>query len=77
MYYSIGQYGFLQEIRRTNVAMTRARRHLAMIGDSFTLSHEPFINGMISYCHEYGEVHSAHDYINGSFCGYCIIVCCL
>ena len=54
-------------MRRTNVAMTRARRHLALIGDSSTVSREPFINGMISYCQEHGEVCSAHDYINGMF----------
>ena len=60
-----GEYGFLQEMRRTKVAMTRARRHLALIGDSLTISNEPFIKGMIAYCHEHGEVHSAHDYIYG------------
>lgn len=63
-----GEYGFLQEMRRTNVAMTRARRHLALIGDSTTIAKEPFIEGMISYCHKHGEVHSAHEYINGDTC---------
>ena len=61
-----GEYGFLQEMRRTNVAMTRARRHLALIGDSATISNEPFIKGMVAYCHEHGDVHSAHEYINGN-----------
>ena len=52
-------------MRRTNVAVTRAKKHLALIGDSSTVSKEMFIKGMIDYCHEYTEVHSAYDYING------------
>lgn len=63
--YLIGEYGFLQEMRRTNVAVTRARRHLALVGDSATVSNEPFIKGLISFCHERGEVASAYDYLNG------------
>lgn len=55
-------------MRRTNVAMTRARRHLVLIGDSTTIAKEPFVEGMISYCHKHGEVHSAHEYINGDTC---------
>ena len=47
--------GFLHEIRRSNVAITRARRHLALIGDSSTLSHEPFLKGMFDYCMKTGR----------------------
>jgi superfamily I DNA and/or RNA helicase len=36
------EIGFLAELRRTNVAFTRARRKLIVIGDSATLSAEPF-----------------------------------
>lgn len=36
------EVGFLGDIRRTNVAMTRARKTLIMIGDSATLSGHPF-----------------------------------
>ena len=64
----IGQCGFLEEVRRSNVAITRARRHLALIGDSDTLSHEPFLKGMLEHCSEKGEVWSAQDYINGNRC---------
>lgn len=46
------------------MAVTRARRHLALVGDSGTISHEPFIRGLIEYCTEYGEVHSAYEYIH-------------
>lgn len=35
-----------------------------MIGDSETISREPFIKGLIEYCTEHGEVHSAHEYIH-------------
>jgi hypothetical protein len=34
-----GDVGFLKELRRINVAITRARRQLVLVGDSTTLSH--------------------------------------
>jgi predicted DNA helicase len=37
-----GQLGFLNDLRRMNVAMTRARRHLFVVGDSATLASHPF-----------------------------------
>ena len=49
------------------MAITRARRHLALIGDSDTLNHEPFIKGLLAYCSDHGEVWSGHDYLNGQF----------
>ena len=39
---SEGQLGFLTDLRRINVAITRARRHLFVVGDSATLSGHPF-----------------------------------
>ncbi|WP_293915594.1 MULTISPECIES: AAA domain-containing protein [unclassified Sphingobacterium] len=44
-----GQIGFLNEIRRMNVAMTRARYKLVIIGDSSTIGQHPFYAGMIQY----------------------------
>ncbi len=57
----------MSEQRRTNVAVTRARRHLAVVGDSETVSHEPFLRGMIEYCHQEGEVWSAQEYCEGTW----------
>ena len=51
------------------MAMTRARRHLALIGDSETVSKEPFIKGLIDYCHSHGQVLSAHEYLHGEKLG--------
>ncbi len=44
-----GEIGFLQDVRRMNVAMTRARRKLLLMGDSATLSAHPFYRRMIEY----------------------------
>lgn len=44
-----GEIGFLQDVRRMNVAMTRARRKLLLVGDSATLSGHPFYRRMIEY----------------------------
>lgn len=45
-----GEIGFLADTRRMNVAMTRARRRLAIVGDSATLSSDPFYVRLIEYC---------------------------
>jgi ATP-dependent RNA/DNA helicase IGHMBP2 len=44
-----GEIGFLSDIRRMNVAMTRARRKLLMIGDTATLCTHPFYQRVIEY----------------------------
>ncbi|HEX3872147.1 MAG TPA: AAA domain-containing protein, partial [Pirellulales bacterium] len=49
-----GEVGFLSEIRRTNVALTRARRKLIVIGDSATLASHPFYSRMLEYFEEIG-----------------------
>ena len=44
-----GEVGFLSDIRRTNVAMTRARKKLIMIGDSATLGSHPFYVELLEF----------------------------
>lgn len=46
---SEGEIGFLSDTRRTNVALTRARRWLRVIGDSATLATNPFYSDMLDY----------------------------
>jgi ATP-dependent RNA/DNA helicase IGHMBP2 len=44
---SEGHLGFLTDLRRMNVALTRARRHLFVVGDSATLSGHAFYSRFI------------------------------
>lgn len=55
--------GFLSEIRRMNVAMTRARKKLVIIGDSSTLSQLPFYEGLIDYAQKNNAYSSAWEYM--------------
>ncbi len=43
------EVGFLSDIRRTNVAMTRAKKKLIMVGDSATLGAHPFYVELLEY----------------------------
>jgi ATP-dependent RNA/DNA helicase IGHMBP2 len=57
-----GSIGFLADIRRMNVAMTRARKKLIVIGDSSTLSRLPFYAELISYADTIGGYQSVWDH---------------
>lgn len=58
-----GNIGFLSDIRRMNVAMTRARKKLVVIGDSATLSRLPFYAGFIEYAEQVNGYQSAWEFI--------------
>jgi ATP-dependent RNA/DNA helicase IGHMBP2 len=53
--------GFLSDIRRMNVAMTRARKKLVVVGDSATLSQFPFYADFIHYAQEHNAYQSAWE----------------
>jgi predicted DNA helicase len=55
--------GFLSEVRRMNVAMTRARKKLVVIGDSATLSQFPFYADFIAYAQEQHAYQSAWEFM--------------
>jgi ATP-dependent RNA/DNA helicase IGHMBP2 len=58
---STGQVGFVADVRRLNVACTRARRHLCLVTDSSTTSRAA--SGLVEYMEQHGEVRSAHQYL--------------
>ncbi|WP_103915362.1 AAA domain-containing protein [Xylanibacter ruminicola] len=44
-----GQIGFLRDLRRMNVAMTRARMKLIILGDASTMTRHPFYKKLYEY----------------------------
>jgi ATP-dependent RNA/DNA helicase IGHMBP2 len=56
-----GEIGFLGDIRRMNVAMTRAKRKLVMIGDSATLASNKFYSDLLDYVTEINAYKSAYE----------------
>jgi len=56
-----GEIGFLSDIRRMNVAMTRARKKLVIIGDSATLAQHAFYQDFISYTESINAYRSAWE----------------
>lgn len=55
------EVGFLADIRRTNVAMTRARKKLIMVGDSATLGAHPFYLDLLDYVQKENFYRSAFE----------------
>ena len=47
-----GQIGFLNDLRRMNVAITRARMKLIILGDASTLTKHPFYKKLYEYINE-------------------------
>lgn len=57
-----GEIGFLSDTRRTNVAITRARRKLIVIGDSATLGTNKFYASMLEYFESIGAYRSVWEF---------------
>jgi len=58
-----GQIGFLSDIRRMNVAITRARMKLVLLGNTETLSHHPFYRKLLKHIRDHGciqQINEAH-----------------
>lgn len=58
-----GEIGFLKNIKRMNVAMTRAKSKLVIIGDSATLGGDTFYNSMIDHFQAQQAYRSAFEYL--------------
>jgi superfamily I DNA and/or RNA helicase len=58
-----GEIGFLSDTRRMNVALTRAKRKLVVIGDSATLSVHPFYQAFLDYIDEKGCYRSIYEFL--------------
>ncbi|MEQ8475500.1 AAA domain-containing protein [Fulvivirga sp.] len=56
-----GEIGFLSDTRRMNVAITRARKKLVLIGDSGTIGQNPFYAAFLDYVNENGYYRSAYE----------------
>jgi ATP-dependent RNA/DNA helicase IGHMBP2 len=56
-----GEIGFLGDVRRMNVALTRARRKLIVIGDGAVLGGHPFYRALLDYFEREGGYHSVWE----------------
>lgn len=55
--------GFLEDVRRMNVAMTRAKKKLYVIGDSATLAQHAFYKQYLQYVEQHGTYRSAWEFM--------------
>jgi ATP-dependent RNA/DNA helicase IGHMBP2 len=57
-----GDIGFLKDYRRMNVAITRAKEQLFIIGDSATIGADPFYNAFLTYIEKYGKYRTVWEF---------------
>lgn len=58
-----GEIGFLGDTRRMNVALTRARRLLIVLGDSATIGRHPFYSAFLEYAEKKARYRSAWEWL--------------
>ena len=58
-----GEIGFLEDTRRMNVAISRARKELILIGNSETISRNSFYRSFLEYVREMDAIRSVWDFI--------------
>jgi len=56
------EVGFLKDYRRMNVAITRAKNQLIVIGDSATIGADPFYNAFLEYVEKNGDYKSVWEF---------------
>ncbi len=59
-----GDIGFLSDVRRMNVAMTRAKKKLVVIGDSGTIGQNEFYASFLDYVNEINAYRSAFEFMS-------------
>ncbi len=57
------EIGFLKDYRRMNVAMTRARMKLVVIGDSATLGNDSFYSDFLDFAEKLGAYRTAWEFM--------------
>lgn len=57
-----GDIGFLKDYRRMNVAITRAKVQLFVIGDSATIGADPFYNALLTYIEDQGSYKTVWEF---------------
>ena len=56
------EIGFLNDLRRMNVAITRAKKKLVVIGDSATIGSSVFYQSFLEYCEKHGMYRTAWEW---------------
>lgn len=57
-----GEIGFLKDYRRMNVAITRAKEQLFVIGDSATIGSDKFYNSFLTYIEKHGSYKTVWEF---------------